>query len=58
MAIPLNLSATSVTYITVDDAIYAIMGYGQHTLLAKADIKSAFKLLPVHPADKNLLAME
>ena len=27
-------------------------------LMAKIDIKNAFRLLPVHPADRHLLAME
>ncbi|XP_065889728.1 uncharacterized protein [Dysidea avara] len=31
---------------------------GPGALLAKMDIKSAFRLLPVHPADRHLLAME
>ena len=48
----------SLSYITVDDTINSIVELGQHTLLAKVDIKSAFRLLPVHPADRNLLAME
>ena len=48
----------SLSYITVDDAINSIVELGPHTLLAKVDIKSAFRLLPVHPADRNLLAME
>ena len=48
----------SLSYITVDDTINAIMRFGPHTLLAKVDIKSAFRLLPIHPADRNLLAMK
>jgi len=48
----------SLSYITVDDAVKAIMGLSPHTLMAKVDIKSAFRLLPIHPADRNLLAME
>ena len=31
---------------------------GPNTLLAKLDIKSAFRLLPVHPTDRHLLGME
>ena len=31
---------------------------GPGTLLAKIDIKSVFRLLPVHPADRHLLAMK
>ena len=47
----------SLTYITVDSAIQHIQRVGQGTLLAKIDIKSAFRLLPVHPADRHLLTM-
>ena len=47
----------SLSYITVDSAITEIMKSGRGTLLAKVDIKSAFRLLPVHPADRHLLAM-
>ena len=38
-------------------AIAEIMKLGRGTLLAKVDVKSAFRLLPVHPADRHLLAM-
>ena len=48
----------SLTYITVDSAIQYIQQLGQGTLLAKIDIKSAFRLLPVHPCDRHLLAMD
>ena len=48
----------SLSYITVDDAIEKILELGPHTLLTKVDIKSAFRLLPVHPADRSLLAMQ
>ena len=51
-------SLCSLTYITVDDAIQKILELGPNTLLAKADIKSAFRLIPVHPADRHLLGME
>ena len=48
----------SLTNILVDSAIEQIMALGRGTLLAKIDIKSAFRLLPVHPADCHLLAMK
>ena len=54
--IPKNLC--SLTYITVDSAIQRIQLLGQGTLLAKIDVKSAFRLLPVHPSDRHLLAMD
>lgn len=48
----------SMAYISVDDAIRRIIALGRGTLLAKIDIKSAFRLIPVHPSDRHLLAME
>ena len=48
----------SLTYITVDTAIEQIMALGKGKLLAKIDIKSVFRLLPVHPANRHLLAMK
>ena len=47
----------SLKYITIDDAIHTILKYGQHSFLAKVDIKSAFRLIPVHPTDRHLLGM-
>ena len=43
---------------TIDDAIQNIITLGPGTLLAKIDIRSAFRLIPVHPADRHLLAMK
>ena len=45
-------------YITIDDTIQHIMKPGRETLLSKVDIKSAFSLIPVHPADRYLLGMQ
>ena len=47
----------SLSYVTIDDAILNILESGRDTMLAKIDIKSAFRLLPVHPADRHLLGM-
>ena len=43
------------SYISVYDAIQKIITVGQGALLAKIDIKSAFRLLP-DPADHHLLS--
>ena len=48
----------SLKYITVDSAIDQIKQIGYGTLMAKIDVKSAFRLLPVHPADRHLLSMK
>ena len=47
----------SLKYITADTAISHIITFGPGTLLAKIDIKYAFRLLPEHPADRYVLAM-
>ena len=47
----------SLSCITVDTAIQHILSLGPGSLLAKLDVKSAFCLLPVHVADRHLLAM-
>jgi len=50
-------SLCSLKYVTIDEAIKGIIQLGHGTLLAKIDIKSAFRLLPVHPADRHMLGM-
>ena len=50
-------SLCSLKYVTIDEVIKGIIQLGRGTLLAKIDIKSAFRLLPVHPADRHMLGM-
>ena len=45
----------SVQYMTVDDVISGIMSLGLGTLLAKFDVESAYRNIPVHPEDRYLL---
>lgn len=40
----------SLTYVKVDDIVDRVLQMGKGTLLAKMDIKSAFRNIPVHPA--------
>ena len=42
----------------MDDAVYQILSPGRGYLLVKIDIQSAFRLLPVHLADRHLLLMK
>ena len=51
-------SLCGLSCVSVDDATDHLCTMGPGTLMAKIDIKSAFRLLPVHPADRLLLAME
>ena len=48
----------SVRYATIEDAIGLIKSLGQGCLLAKTDIKSAFRIIPVTSSDFPLLGME
>lgn len=49
---------TSVHYATVDDAIRLIRKTGRGCAMAKTDIQSAFRIIPVHPSDYNLLGFK
>ena len=48
----------TVKYATIDDAIRLIKSLGKGCFLAKTDIKSAFRIIPVSPHDFPLLGME
>ena len=48
---------SSVTYSRIDDAIGLILGSGVSSCLAKTDIKSAFRIISIRPADYNLLSI-
>ncbi|XP_062609590.1 uncharacterized protein LOC134271400, partial [Saccostrea cucullata] len=47
----IDLEQSSVTYSTIDDAAAIIAKLGRGAFLAKSDIKSAFRLLPVNSTD-------
>ena len=48
---------TSVSYASIGDAIRLIKLAGPGCFLAKTDIKNAFRIIPINPADYNLLGM-
>ena len=50
-------SLSSLTYVGIDDATRAIQFYGKGALLAKVDVKSACRNVPVHPDDRWLMGM-
>ncbi|KAL5493809.1 hypothetical protein EMCRGX_G015039 [Ephydatia muelleri] len=43
---------------TVDRAAESVVQLGRGALMAKIDIKAAYRLIPVHPADRWLLGMQ
>ena len=50
-------STYSLSYCSVDDAYAFVNQLGAGTLLSKIDLKDTFRLIPVHPADWNLLGI-
>ena len=48
---------TSLTYVSVDDVVSEIVKRGRGTLIAKMDVKWAYRNIPVHPQDRHLLGM-
>ena len=51
-------SLCSLTYTTVDDIAETAAHLGPGSLLAKVDIESAYRLIPVHPDDRLLQAVQ
>ena len=47
----------SLSYIGVDNAAREVWRLGQGALLAKVDVKSAYRNIPIHPEDRWLLGM-
>ena len=50
--------AKSVHDASLDDAIHIIQDLGSDVFLVKTDIKSAFKIIPIHPEDYKLLSFQ
>jgi len=44
-------------YTSVDEAVRKVLGWGRGTMLAKFDVESAYRTIPVHPDDRWLLGM-
>lgn len=48
---------SSLSYISVDDVVDRVLQLGYGALLAKMDIKQAYRNVPVYPQDRILLGM-
>ena len=53
----LHRNLTHVAYSSVDEAAAIMHNLGRHTLMAKLDIKDAYRLIPVHPQDRRFLGI-
>ena len=47
----------SIQYCKVDDAIQLLLTYGANALMCKVDLKSAYRVIPIHPDDRPLLSI-
>ena len=47
----------TLSYPKVDDAVVLVRSAGQCALMAKLDVKAAYRHVPVHPDDQSLLAL-
>ncbi len=54
----INREMCKVQYTSFDVAVRLVVSAGKGALMAKADIESAFRLLPVHPDDFQLLGIQ
>ncbi|XP_071118310.1 uncharacterized protein [Haliotis cracherodii] len=53
----IDTEACSVVYARFDEATHMVQQLGKGALLAKFDIQSAFRIIPVHPSDFELLGI-
>ncbi len=47
----------SLSYVSVDQVAAAVLELGRGTMLSKTDVKSAYRIVPIHPDDRQLLGM-
>ena len=53
----INKELSTLTYVTVDQAVERILQVGRGALLVKVDVKQAYRNSPIHPDDRHLLGM-
>ena len=53
----IDSSLTTLSYPKVDNAVALIRSAGRGALMAKLDLKAAYRHVPVHPDDQSLLAI-
>lgn len=54
----INPGDCSLQYINLDDIVHMVAKLGRGALLAKFDIESAYRNVPIHPTDRHLLGMK
>ena len=49
---------SSLAYVSIDHVVQAVVRLGRNTLMAKRDIRIAYRIIPVHLQDRPLLGMQ
>ena len=49
---------STLKYVSVDEVVARVLSQGKGVMLAKMDIKQAYRNIPVHPNDRHLLGMK
>lgn len=47
----------SLKYASVDNVVHSVLSLGRGTMMAKIDLKNAYRIIPVHPHDHHLLGI-
>ena len=53
----INKEMVSLSYVSIDEVAATVRKLGRGTLMAKMDIRQAYRNIPVHPQDRKLLGM-
>ncbi len=54
----ISAELSSLSYTSVDEVMRKVLEVGRGALMAKSDIKQAYRNIPVHPEDRGLLGMQ
>ena len=54
----INGALCSLKYLSVDTILHKVQQLGRDALLAKLDLREAYRVVPVHPQDRPLLGVE
>ena len=49
---------SSISYVSIDFLLSLVLEAGKGSTLVKADIKEAYRMLPIHPEDQGLLGIQ
>jgi len=53
-----NCELCSLQYVRVEEVVWELLGLGLGAQMAKMDIRSAYRMVPVHPQHRFLLGMQ